>query len=1546
MAEHHRVQDLNWAALRPLRGSQREAFEELCCQLAATEVPDPIRFRRVGAPDGGVEAYYVENDATESGWQAKFFLRAPDGGQWQQIDRSVRRALETHPQLARYTIVLPIDRADPRRPDAASFMDQWDAHAAKWRGWAAAEGRDLDLRFWGSHELLERLARPEHEGRARFWFDQEVFGPLWLRRRLDEALENTRPRYPAPVHIDVPVRDDLDGLLRHERWRARCGELLRNVFDAHASAKAMPSPVAIEHQVVLDQNLDALLNLGLDGARPASEKAPLEAAEDLATQAWRSLDEILATIDVHRSDAKAAAATRAGRRGRRRKKGSTPSPYLDGDYARFAALRRGIEDLAYWLDSRDAYLTNATALIVRGDPGSGKSELLRDAVRQGVEEGRIVVLLAGKQFNGDDPPWGQIAERLGASFASPEEFLGALSAAAESSGRRALVAIDALNEGGGPALWRPYLAGMLATLRSYPWIALAVSLRSSYEDVVLPVGIDRGTAVRVTHHGFMGQEYAATQAFFTHFGIRPPATPLLVPEFSNPLFLMLFCQGLQRRGLTEAPTGLEGIDAVFSFFLESADLAVSDRLKMSRARRLVRQAVTRIAAAMVAAGEQRLRAVDAQRLVNAELPNNPDRENLYQAMIDEGILDEDVLRTPDGERDFFVGFTYNRLADHEVMRYVLANSLETSDLPRSFDPGSPLGLLVSDSSSGAWRRSGEVEALFIQLPELTDMDLFDAVPRLMDVDPVRHAFLRSLVWRRPSTITTRTTELALACARHSPEDFGLYQSSLLILAPRAGHPLSADHLHGRLVALELPRRDAGWTAWVTSEYQGGGHLTRRLLDWAEAPQQHRSADDTTVHLVATALAWFLASSDRHLRDRTTKALVVLLGDRIGVLVDLIERFTGVNDPYVVERVYAVACGVALRTASPEALQTLALAVYRFAFQPAIPPSILLRDYARQVIEVAVTAGIALDIDLTRFRPPYGSTWPAMTMRPLEEIAPEIPLDEIRARASEYHVRSSVLQSGDFARYVIGTNFGRFDWINVPLDSPLPATREQLVQRFRRSLSAGQRQALKRYERAADLERLTESAGAIRRNAAQQVLTRLGTTRTAIRKELQGARTHLRETLGASKWQRFHVEFQERLHGGREPWEFDLTLLQRWIYQRVLELGWSADLHGAIDSMGDAGYSRHEHRRERISKKYQWIAYHECLARIADNFRFRGPSWSLSDARYEGPYQIAHGRDLDPSLLLSQVPQVSVYADTTATWWTPLPSPDWTADDDISWIRNAVVPPMRAQIAVADRDGLEWLCADIDHQWTYPATRRVRLARSGIQRNLVLQVTGFAVEQQHVDAFDAWARDAHLSRIALPRHGSPFTHVFLGEYPWAQSYRTRRSESPPDGWFKIEGAPAPVRPLTELYGAGGEYDGSVDAEFSIVVPAPWLVEAMGLSWRAQDGRWFDAHGNLVAFDPSLREAGVRTLLLRSDRVLEALRRQDLALVWFLQGTKRILAEPGTIEYPGELEIIGIASSGPPWHARVRATYLTLEEIRARENPSEEPMGEVRLERDEE
>ena len=113
-----------------------------------------------------------------------------------------------------------------------------------------------------------------------------------------------------------------------------------------------------------------------------------------------------------------------------------------------------------WLTRESAAATaDNPILVILGNAGAGKTHLLCDVAERALAKGCPTLLLRGIQFSPGMNVWKQIFARLHFACDSPEEFLGALQACASAHRGRALIMIDALNEGDGASIWREHLPG-------------------------------------------------------------------------------------------------------------------------------------------------------------------------------------------------------------------------------------------------------------------------------------------------------------------------------------------------------------------------------------------------------------------------------------------------------------------------------------------------------------------------------------------------------------------------------------------------------------------------------------------------------------------------------------------------------------------------------------------------------------------------------------------------------------------------------------------------------------------------------------------------------------------------------------------------------------------------------------------------------------------------------------------------------------------------------------------------------------------------------
>lgn len=1506
--------NIDWRAVRPINGSQAEGFEELCAQLARAETPSGARFERKAPPDAGVECYAIFDDGSEWGWQAKYFDWLGDS-QWSQLDESIKKALEKHPRLVRYFVCVPLDRSDARISGRRSAKERWDDHAQKWTGWALARNMTVVFDYWGSHELLDRLAHPQHLGRIRFWFDVQRFDRAWFMARRDEALKTAGPRYTPEVHVDLPVAAEFEAFGRTEWFfdqiKAHAKDIRRRLRNVeHFDLKTVEPKLTTSLSDLSARVELSLAGLGALTAQPTGLVPFREIADEvtaalaLADQTERLLDKYEQEYDIQPPALEANATTSSHSR----------NPFREQRY-RLMTLSGELSQTKAALVHAES-LVNTSLLLLIGVAGVGKTHLLCDVAQRRVATGRPTVLLMGQRFTSTETPWTQALQHLDLAGLTADEFVGALEAAAQAAGCRALILMDAINEGSGRFIWPSHLAAFLAHLQRSPWIGVVISVRTSYEELVIPAEV-RAQAVVVTHDGFADSEYDATRAFFLHYGIELPSTPFFMPEFRNPLFLKTLCCGLNAKGERRLPRGFHGITATFDLYLSAINDRLATTLGFNPKDALVRRALESFATAIVASGKRWLAFETASEVVNALLPNRDFDRSLYRGLTVEGILVEEAILHPDAARTEVVFIAYERLADHIVTKALLDAHLDIEAPASSFATGG-LAFLGNQSRDVT---PGLLEAMCIQVSERTGQELLVLAPQLIDNWWARDAFRQSLVWRALTAFTNDTHQVLKRSIQNS-YDFDGTLDVLLTVATLPGHPFNAAFLDKRLRRDCMPDRDAWWSTYLHHAWGQKGAI-HRLVDWASAMTPDVALDGELVDLSATSLTWMLTTANRFLRDRATKALVSLLTGRLDAVVRLVERFVDVDDPYVSERIYAIAYGTAMRSQSAADVGNLAECVYARVFASGSPPAhILLRDYARGVIERAIYLGAIMDIVPERIRPPYLSQWPVIPTE--SEIQPLMPdwsqgsHDSGELEWARNRIGGSVF-SDDFAHYVIGTNSSStLDvWLDLGLDQPAwrpPERPDSLLHAFAAELTGEVSKAWEAFDAAEKALQQTISSfvrewftkravqgasdgtddGAETEIVAIEFETNPPPNAAALEQQREETLVALNAILSDEHKKRLKeilaVKELDREKGHRPP-RLDARQIQRYILWRVFDLGWTTERFGKFDRFSIGYHGRDAAKAERIGKKYQWLAYHEIMALVADHFQYREPfSEDDSEHVYDGPWQ-THLRDIDPSCTLRSTVGGTSWEGHSSSWWCTTQYKNWenpadrrnwaTCLDDLPRVEDllSVIHPT---------DASRWVNAQGHFHWQQQPPADQEQIDVDL-RELWFICTGYLIRACDVEAFMKWAEDVDFWGRWMPEPPE-ISSILLGEYGWspASRYVERQCFGHGDWQRPSHGCPVQVKPIAFEYLRESEcFDCSVDESYTLRLPAGELVTGLELQWSGRGADYLDANGQLAALDPTAWADGASSLLIREDLLQRFLARKEWMVCWAILGEKRAL-----------------------------------------------------------
>lgn len=1447
---------MDFARIRSDHDGQRASFEQLVCQLARRDTQAVgSKFRRVDGAggDGGVEAYWLLPDGSEVGYQAKYFL-ATSQVDWTQIDKSVEAAIANHPKLKNYIVAVPCDFTDRTggKGGGSTGWDRWATRVVKWSELVRAKGANIEFEAWTRSELIDRLLHENARGLRQYWFGDIDLSQKWFRRQFDLAAANLDDRYHPEDHVDLDVSRLFLTLVRDNSVVHEARALLKAIkgksgFDLRLAPKGpKPDETLLADAISATSDLQDLGNQ----LRPAvSEPWNFERWQDRTSAALTKVRELYDWTWVAEKE---------------------------GSKDELRSYRHDLRELIDTIEGLDRFL-NRKALtaervrcaLVEGGAGSGKSHLLASEASRAIDMGAPAILFLGQQL-GVGPLWPQLMYRLGLGTRDPGDVLAALDAAAEARGTRALILVDALNEGAGAQLWAHELPGFLRQLGAFPHIACVVSCRTEYLDAVIPHGL-REVLPTFRVQGFESpvEQERAARIYLDRRGIARPATPWLSPEFVNPLFLRTCAVALERDGLHEFPKGLHGTKRILAFYLASLGRLIDRDAGNSGAvpGRLIR-AIKALATEMAQTREDFVPEDRAEQIVAEAFLglDAPGRVGWLVALLRHSLLRKDPDPTERASDPLLIPpevirFSFQRFQDALVAEALLE---QVTDLDHAFSLGQPLHFLVADRRH-FWGSEGLVEALSTQLPERFGKEFVDLLPGGIEHwwhdHHVVDAFAESLRWRDPKAFTERTRELLNALEGTHVSVVGI----LLEVSLSIDHPYNAAWLHRVLMGRALAARDALWSQPLALEV-GEGHPAFRLVDWALFAPKEKAAPET-IALCATVLTWFFALSHRPLRDRATKALTALFIANSDLFDRLVDQFAGVDDPYVLERLYAAGYGAACLDPNPNRLASYAALAYRKVFAGTPPLNLLVRDHARGLIQLAQQTGcLPSEVDVNRATPPYKSDPPVF------DATDEI-IEQMAADIGDTHIKSSCSEHYDFARYEIWSAVDGF--FDVRLSALKPKTAQGRFESFRREVvetSSSREAAFEALQRA-------KIDGVVIRIAigADEPTPKLPSKAEtdAWRKIVKRAETSFLKLLTTAEKERYAKDVVP-YWAPRDSQEPDPPLLKAksaylWVTRRAYQFGWTKDLFP-----NDGGHhwrdGRDRPKVERIGKKYQWMALDELLCRLADNH------WMTSDmgsgARVYGyPGDIGFIRDVDPTVLPKEANEAAEPTALPAWALGPTLNVRVCRDEELSAWPFEADPGKSVKDLLIRRDekGVDWLTLYDLTSVDLKAEKRSSFGFDIRQQEFRILMSALVPAERRKSLPD------HLvERRSIDRHDWDPIDVFDGPYLMEAGWRANWDSDP---WRKLWKAPGDARyakPLVD-YLWESHLDCSLPDGARTYLPSPWLIRELGLAPAPNKiGTFLSAAG--VPTFISTQSKGLHIALIRAKPFEAFLAKNDLSMIW--------------------------------------------------------------------
>lgn len=1353
--------NIDFNDIRPL-GSLNEGFEELVCQLAhRMEVPGGERFVRNGRPDGGAECYWVLKNGDLWMWQAKFYASTPGVSQFDQINDSVRTALRLHKNVRRYFIAMPQDLPDDGKTSTKSARKRYEEKVAQWHKIDGAA--DTEFVFWGKHELLDMLSRKENEGLVHFWFNKTEFTERDFDKQNKQAIDELGARYTPELNIKLDIAKAFDGLSRNKRFEERFKAALLKYKSAWQRIHPTDEIQKSEAFTELREKVVAIINEGNSIVFDGIESLPIENLINIIVSATESVQSFIEYLEGKQKNENQNNTKKQDKR----KSGKTDYSYTIRDAREFYYESNRLTD---YLEGTECQAANHPIILVEGEAGVGKSHLLADVVEGRRKDGRYSLFFLGQHFNAQEDPWTQIFKQLKFK-GSDDEFLQALEAKAETTGQRIIIFIDALNEGGGKELWNKHIRSFVNQIKDYRWLGLVMSIRTTYIRVIFGEE-EFGGVLLLTHRGFENRSFDAIKLFFRNSHITLPSVPLLLPEFKNPLFLKLFCDGLHKNGLTRIDEGMQGISSVIDLFIAGVEKDLSSPPKKDYLPELhiVRKAVNRLIDYQVEHLTTEVPLDDAIELTDSVKTDKFSNGELLYELVSYGVLTRNIRYRGERKYEEVVYLSYERFND-----FLTAQRL----LEKADDVEAAVRKLIKEDHD-LWYYGGIVESLAIIIPEKLSKEVYEVLPEYRDSDQVVDSVMKSLLWRKKSTINQQLVDYFNEVVTEEQRSWN-FLNILIQVGPTTNHYFNAEFLHRNLMKWEMPIRDYRWS--VCLHYLSGDrdNAVDTLITWAKEDFGQAKIDEESKYLTSIVLGWFTTCMDRRIRDNASKGLIALVRDDADLMKRLIGKFDGVDDPYVMERIYAAAYGCALLSEPTDKLQELAQCVYSHIFdkEGEIYPNAMVRDYAKGVIEYTLSHYPDLELGEKPFVPPYKSAF-----------TENFPTDE------ETKAYSKKDKDGK--------------WLTPGIDYIL----ESMV---------------------------TEHGYTVYGDFGRYI-------------------------------------FQSHLDG----WNFDSQKLSnlavKWIMKRY---GYKEDLFGEYDKNVGYGRMRQVYPGERVGKKYQWIALHEMVARLSDNYPMED-RWSNRVTEYNGTWE-PYIRDFDPTMLVQgRIP--AWYEPESRYWWNNIDYSEWNGERKEWTRREDNLPDPAKVIETVDENGTHWLALEAMPDWAEPHDEE-----AAVYCNLWYQIRSYIIDDNKFADFALWAIDQNFSGRWMPEVSDRY-EMFGREYYWSPAYKyfedegiTSQEVLDPKSREKVADVELPcVKFLWE-----SEYDYSKPNTVSYLKPSKQLFEGLDMRYSNVDGELVDENGKLVCFDTSANHNSHGYFLVRKDALMQYLKSNHKRILWVMIGEKNLM-----------------------------------------------------------
>ncbi|MCI8671978.1 MAG: ATP-binding protein [Lachnospiraceae bacterium] len=979
--------DLTWEHFEQLHADKRSVFENLCRSLFQRELCADGVILHSDPNHPGIEVAPVlsKDGKARISFQAKYF---ENGVGYNQIKESAKISIE-HYKGVLNTIYLYSNKDITETSDSYNDIKTMLNDAG------------IDVILVTGQAILDCAA--EYPTVLSCYFGLDFLDDAWFQRNLQISLDSLGKRYNSLFNVDTKAQRDLSIFLRED---AGIGAINGKKKDLLSAIKDIRWRCDGEYKKIINTLTNMVKDIPditastiYDSLRWKEDFG--ECGQTIFKDLQIERDKIYAKIESCQKK--------------------------DSDYEK-------LRNKAYLVDHLIAlpdylgfqkkeleYITNRV-ILVTGEMGTGKSQLLANSAKRVLENARPALLLLGQTYISDENIEIQIMNGLeglnaGQSF---ESLLAVLDEKAYLAGGDAVIFIDAINESRNREIWKNGINRLIVEIEKYKNIRLVISLREGFEELTLSEKVlsdqKDGLIAEVVHYGLNDDSPVGIYEFLSNCGIPFSPEYYLQAEMTNPLFLTWFCQTYtgEEQGLTE----------LIEKIIEQADREGSKEAGFSEAVGVLRELLYNL---IDIEGEKTITKSVLLNLPAWTVYGVTKKTAYIKAIERAGVL---VSYVRNQEEIFYIG--YNMLEEYLKAGRIIDREQDKERI-REYCTKQLLGI----DEEGNVTNYGN-ESIFAMLSSLYAMkygkeciDIVDCITDEWNKEQLVCQYIRTFAWRSSYIKFDDFLELINKYNVYPKQVWNVFIEN----ATKENSELNAIGLSKLLNRYKLNRRDYLWTMEINGLTEEDRIVS--LAYFIEKGNKFEGLSENKVFLLLILFSWMLSSSNRTLRDRISKTMVEIMKSHFGLCKKLLENFKLVNDPYIIQRMYGIVFGAVMKRNVEFRKEFAELVgwIYDEIFdQEYVYPDILLRDYARLIMERFLWEypEDAKMFDVSKIRPPYRSVFiPKVEETDYGDKKFDQPgvRDLLFSMKFDFPVKGLGFY-GDFGRYTFQAAVGHFNDVDV------------------------------------------------------------------------------------------------------------------------------------------------------------------------------------------------------------------------------------------------------------------------------------------------------------------------------------------------------------------------------------------------------------------------------------------------------------------------------------------------------------------------------------